>query len=161
VKRSWVNPAAVCIWSRTRSRVCAVDPGFGQVDWNARRGGDRPEEPFQLVIGELEGALVEQRREPLHARLADSLLESFSQRLRVDQVPLVGLVDSPLQPPVRQFGRQVDQGLHNGGNRDAAALDDVRRPQRGPAARPDLGPPVLGLFAGSPRRCALSSFCTP
>ena len=41
-----------------------------------------------------------------------------AERLRVDEVELVRLVDGPLEPEDLQFGGEVDQRLHREGDRD-------------------------------------------
>ena len=51
----------------------------------------------QLVVGEAEGVLVEHVAKGANARLARVVLEGLAERVGIDHVALVGLVDRPLE----------------------------------------------------------------
>lgn len=118
-----------------------VDVGFRQRGREARALGDRSEEHLQVGIGEAKGIPIQQvakRPDPGLARVA---MESDSQFLWIDQIPLVSVVDRPLEGPEGEFGGEVEQGAGGTGNGDAAAPGDVGGRQRRSSPYVDPGMP--------------------
>jgi hypothetical protein len=125
----------------------AEDPVFreGQREACGKRQGS--EEGLQVRVGESERVPIEHRPQGLHSRHPDVAVERNPERLRVDEIELVRLVDRSLQPEDLQFGGEVDQRLHRMRHRDAEADDHARlrqfrsRVDRDPAASDHAPPP--------------------
>jgi hypothetical protein len=99
----------------------AVDHVFGQRRRQPGRGGEPAEEAFQLVVGEAEGVLVEDVAEKANARLAWVIVEGAAQRVGVDHVELVGLVDRALDRLGSGDGGKVEEGADGPGDWDVQA----------------------------------------
>lgn len=105
-----------------------VDHLFGQRDRKAGGGGNRPEEPFQLVIREPEGVLVEDLAKDPHARLARVVIERPAQCVSVDHVQLVRLVDRPLNGLRTRDSGEVEESADGLSHWDAEAVSDIAVP---------------------------------
>jgi hypothetical protein len=92
-----------------------VDDLFGERRREPGVGSERPEEEFEFVVGEAEGMAVEEIAQRAHARLPRALIERGAQRLRIDPVALVGLVDGALEFAWGHLGGDIDQRLDRPG----------------------------------------------
>jgi hypothetical protein len=115
----------------------AIDDLFGERGWETGGRGKRPEEDFEFVVGETEGMAVEERAQRPNARLARVAVEGGAQRIRIDSVALVGLVDGPLQTLRRKFGRKIDEGPNWLSKRNIEKRSHVIGWERRAASSPD------------------------
>jgi hypothetical protein len=110
---------------------------------------DRAEVDLQLRVGEAEGEFVQHLAQWAHARLAGMVVQGEAERLRVDQVALVGVVHGALDSDRVEFARHVDQGLDWAGHGQVVHEADLRRRQRRTAANEQAGATdVLGPAHG-------------
>src|SRR3954470_16753437 len=89
--------------------------------WRRQAGcfGQRAKEPFQLVVGEPKGVLVEDPAQRADASLARVVVKRVTQRLGVDHVALIRLVDRPLEISRAHHGDEVEEGSNRSGEGDA------------------------------------------
>ncbi len=142
----------------------AVDHLLGEGEREARSFRDWAEEDLQIGVGEAERACVEDRAEGSDPWLAGVVLELGAQRSGVNQIQLVCLVHRSLDPDRAEFRRDVDQGDHDSGHRDAVATGDVRFAEAGTRTHSNPRPAqpratadahvdsVVALRADSPER---------
>src|SRR4051794_8065684 len=116
----------------------AVEPLLSFGLWETGLAGDRHEALLVHGVGHREGAVVEKLAERPRAWTRHGVLQRLAQRLRIDQVELVGLVDGPLGLAGRQASSQVDQRADRRRDGDVVAAREVVAGE-GPAVDVDSG----------------------
>src|SRR4051794_7595992 len=88
----------------------AVQPPLSFGLWETGLAGDRHEALLVHGVGHREGAVVEKLAERPRAWTGLGVVERLAQRLGIDEVELVGLVDGPLGLGGWQARGEVDEG---------------------------------------------------
>jgi hypothetical protein len=83
----------------------AVDELFAERRRQSRGGRDWTEEDLEIGVGKAEGESVEQLAQWPDARLAGIPMEGAPERLGVDQIALVSVVDRALEGKRIEFDR--------------------------------------------------------
>jgi hypothetical protein len=104
-----------------------IDALFAQRYRQLGRPDDAAEVDLQVRVGELEEELVGKVAQRAHSRLAAEAIEPFAQRLRVDEIALIGVIDRSLEWDGIEFGCQIKQRLDWRGNGNVVSKDDVLR----------------------------------
>jgi hypothetical protein len=122
----------------------AVELLLGERRREPGAGRQRQETALQLGVGEAEGALAKQISQPPHAALSRVIRQGRVERLRIDQIQPVRLIDHPLEAAPVEAGRHVDHGADRRRHRDSVVRGDVGLPKGRSAMNPHPGSGWVG-----------------
>src|SRR4051794_16334807 len=100
----------------------AVDAVLRLRQREAGSPGDRQKEALEVAVGEDVGLAVEELAEPLQPAARRRHADHFAQRLGMDEVKLVGLIDGRFELARSKRCREVDERLRWWCRRDAVAV---------------------------------------
>jgi hypothetical protein len=128
----WRTVISEAIGLDHKTKVRPVEVDFEPVetyagDRSRQLGSDhKPQKAaLELRVGEPKGASSENRLQWTDSALAGIPVQSLTERLGVNQVEPVRLVDRPLQAsPVKTRGK-IEESAHHARDRDTVAADNV------------------------------------
>lgn len=125
----------------------AIDLLLGERRGETGLIGDRSEQDFELSIGEKEGVAVEQGAKRSHARVCGVGVDREPQRLGIDPIPLVRLIDRSLELPRSQLSREVQQRPSRNRDGDRAKRSDIIGAKPAPDSDVKTRPAQVGMAA--------------
>jgi len=124
----------------------AVDPLLRERRRQTSGTRDRQKSPLELGLGEPERAAVEEPTEGRQAAPPRITLERQAERLGIDEIAAIGLVDCCLELRRVEACRQIDQRADRRRHRDSVSLGDLLRAELGRPVDADAGPGDMALL---------------